>query len=269
VTQDIGALANGFGDAAAQDQFCGDELCTVAILYDQSGRENHLTVAPTNCYGGDYYEADAKRRQLTVGGQPVYALRTDGGEGYRNNDAVGTAEGEAAQGVYSVMDGTDVGEECCWDFGTASRDNCLTPSGSMHALFFGIGYWGSGQGAGPWFMADFSSGVWSGGTAESSFVNPNNPSLSVPYAFGILKSEATNYALRMGDATSGDLITAWDGGIPFENLSLLGGIILGTTGDGTSVSPGTFYEGAITAGRPSDEIDAAVFRSVRALGYGR
>ena len=37
--------------------------------------------------------------------------------------------------------------------------------------------------------------------------NPNNPPLRIPYAFGILETDAGNYALRMGDATSGDLHT--------------------------------------------------------------
>src|SRR5688500_6774827 len=43
-TLDIGNVA-GYADAAAHDQFCGAS-CTISIIYDQSGRGNHLTPAP-------------------------------------------------------------------------------------------------------------------------------------------------------------------------------------------------------------------------------
>jgi hypothetical protein len=198
----------------------------------------------------------------------VYALFTQQAEGYGNKDAVGTPDGEEEQGVYVVADGARTGEACCWDFGTSTRDHCFGELASTNALFFGSGYWGRGQGDGPWFMGDFMRGVWAGGTEGSEWVNPNSPSMSMPFAFGILKTGAQNYTLRMGDATAGDLATAWDGDIPFDNWSMEGAIILGMAGDITVSSQGVFYEGVITAGRPADETDEAVHRSVKAAGYG-
>ncbi len=44
--QDIGVVAGGFADSAAQDAFCGVDACTISIIYDQSGQGNHLTRAP-------------------------------------------------------------------------------------------------------------------------------------------------------------------------------------------------------------------------------
>src|SRR5262245_9757973 len=46
-TTDIGTLSAGdFANAAAQDSFCAGTTCVITIIYDQSGRGNHLTQAP-------------------------------------------------------------------------------------------------------------------------------------------------------------------------------------------------------------------------------
>ena len=290
-TQDIGALPNGFADAAAQDAFCAGQTCTVSILYDHSEQGNDLTVAPAGCYtGGDGsaaepdYESSATGKALTASGNNVYGLYMNAHEGYRNNGATGTAEGNEPQGVYMVADGTHYGVACCWDFGTASRDNCYGPTGMMATLLFGTAWWGRGEGNGPWMMGDFESGVWAGGSAPrdpgygaieacdadeaNCPPNNNNPSLPIPYAFGILETSAGQYALRMGDATSGTLHTAYDGAAPAPWI-LEGGIILGMGGDNSNWSYGTFFEGAITAGRPSLATQEAVFQNVQAAGYGQ
>jgi hypothetical protein len=281
-TQDIGVLANGFADAAAQETFCGTQPCTVSILYDQSGQGNHLTVAPAGCFTGAAseaaFESSAMDAPLTVGGNTLYGLYMRPLEGYRNNNAVNTPEGEDEQGTYSVVAGRgsrpQVLPGCCWNFGISTRDNCAGPVGATNALFFGVGYWGSGAGGGPWFLADFEGGLWAGGTAGSFEtggweLNPNNPSMTMAYAFGILKSRPNNYALRMGDAQQGDLTTAYDGPTPMPSWQMGGSIILGIASDNSNQSQGTFFEGAITAGRPSDAIDEAIFRNVHTAGYGR
>jgi hypothetical protein len=138
----------------------------------------------------------------------------------------------------------------------------------MNALFFGTGYWGKGAGSGPWFLADLEGGVWAGGTGASNVQNPNLPSSNVPFAFGILKTNSSNYAIRVGNAQSGSLTTGYDGGLP-KTLNHPGGIILGIGGDNSNSSQGTFFEGAITAGQPSDATDALVFANVQAAKYGQ
>jgi hypothetical protein len=286
VTQDVGILPNGFADAAAQNAFCGNQSCTVSVLYDQSGQGNNLTVAKAGCYEGtaseDDYESGATDVALTVGGNDVYGLFMRPHEGYRNNEAVNTPEGEDAMGIYSVTAGSGTRPNpppaCCWNFGIASRDNCFGPTGMMNALLFGRAFWGEGAGDGPWFMGDFEAGVWAGGTAGGIGrddlgpfdINLNNPSMTMDYAFGVLKSAPNNYALRMGDAQQGNLTTAWDGPTPLAmtRWQMEGGIILGIGGDNSNSSQGTFFEGVITAGRPSNETDEAVYRNVQAVGYG-
>src|SRR5262249_23268670 len=93
-TQDIGMTADGFADSAAQDACCGSDTCTFSVIYDQSGKGNHLRVAPAGCYvdgSADLpdYESSAKQKSLMVGGHRVYALYTNAREGYRNNSTTG------------------------------------------------------------------------------------------------------------------------------------------------------------------------------------
>jgi len=278
-TQDIEAI-DGFADADAQDAFCGAETCTVSVLYDQSGSGNDLVVSDGGCYDGgggsaleDDYETDATRRSLTVSGHRIYALAMRAHEGYRNNLATNMPANGAEQGIYELVDGKAWGGWCCWDFGTASKDNCYDQgTGSMNALFFGQYIaWGEGAGEAPWFMADFEAGIWAGGSGASNVPNPNNPSMGVDYAFGILKTSATNYAIRVANGQSGGLTTAYDGALPrFANGWIVdGGIILGTGGDNSNWGYGTFFEGAILSGRPTDDVDAAVLANVQAARYGQ
>jgi len=243
-------------------------------LYDQSVKGNNLKVAPAGCYTGTAseadYESNAKTKTVNISGHKVYALYMIPHDGYRNNTPSGMPTGSAAQGIYEVADGTRTGTAagtaCCWDFGNASTNNCN--QGTMNALFFGTGYWGKGAGNGPWFLADLEGGVWAGGTGASNVVNANLPSSNVAFAFGILKTNSSNYAIRVGNAVSGTLTTGNNSGLP-KTLNHPGGIILGIGGDNSNSSQGTFFEGAITAGQPSDATDALVFANVQAAKYGQ
>jgi hypothetical protein len=75
------------------------------------------------------------------------------------------------------------------------------------------------------------------------------------------------------DAQSGGLATLWDGALPpgYSPMRKQGAIILGSGGDccidNTNLSQGTFYEGAIVAGYPSDATENAVHANVIAAGY--
>jgi hypothetical protein len=46
-----------------------------------------------------------------------------------------------------------------------------------------------------------------------------------------------------------------------------GGIVLGVGGDNSNNSMGTFYEGAIVAGYPKNETEAAVMKNIKDVGY--
>ncbi len=281
-TKDI-SDTNGFANSAAQDAFCGTDSCSISILYDQSGKGNNLIKAPAGCYTGTASlpdnESNAKARSLMVNGHKVYALYMIPQDGYRNNTTTGMPTGSQAEGIYEIADGKRYGGACCWDFGNGSTNNCSGGTGNMAALYFGTSYWGNGAGKGPWFMADLEAGVWAGGSnpgdpgwgalSGAHPANPNSPSETMDYAFGILKNNATNYAIRVGDAQSGNLTTAFDGNVPSVlHWTLNGAVLLGIGGDNSNSSYGTFFEGAITSGRPADSTDAAVLKNVQAAGYG-
>jgi non-reducing end alpha-L-arabinofuranosidase len=267
--QDIG-IKDGYADSATQDTFCSGGTCTVSKLYDQSGKANDLTVAPKGCYTGTASEPDsegsATKKSFNLNGHKVYALYMNAHDGMRNNSCAGIPTKNTDQSVYVLADGTHAGDACCWDFGNMWPDNCN--SHTMNPIFFGTGYWGSGAGNGPWFMGDFEGGVWAGGNGGSNTNNPNNPSMKVEFAFGILKTSSGKYAIKAGNAQSGDLATAYDGASP-KQWDNGGAVALGIGGDNSNSSFGTFYEGVLTTGLPSNETDTAVFKNVQAAGYGK
>jgi non-reducing end alpha-L-arabinofuranosidase len=282
-TQDIGLLANGFADAAAQVAFCGDQSCSVSTVYDQSGRGNHITVAKRGRADGgqfgddDDFESNAKAGPLTVGGNNVFSLFMEARQGYRQTIAGnGMPRAREPQGIYMLADGTRAGTACCWDFGNVIPDP--TTYATMNTLFLGTAFWGRGAGTGPWFMADFEAGVWAGGSnpgepgwgalSEPAPANPMNPSLRVRFALGFLKTE-NNYALRMANVeTATDLTTAYEGALP-KPMDNRGAVVLGVGGDNSNNSFGTFYEGAIVAGYPSNDAELAVLQNIQSAGYGR
>ena len=277
-TKDIGSVG-GFADTATQDTFCGTSVCTFSVLYDQSGNGNDLKVGPAGlANGGTYaamtdFESSATKKSLMVSGHKVYALYMNVREGYRtplNVKAKNVPMGNTAQGIYELADGTHAGAACCWDFGSVSPDP--TEYVTMNTLFLGTGYWDNGAGAGPWFMGDFEGGVWAGGSASTTGnTNSSNPSLKVPYAFGVLHTPVGKYALRMADIqTASDLTTAYDGAIPSgKTWGNAGGIVLGVGGDNSNNSFGTFYEGALVNGSPANATDLLIMKNVQAAKYGQ
>jgi hypothetical protein len=67
-------------------------------------------------------------------------------------------------------------------------------------------------------------------------------------------------------STASDLATAWTGAPPVR-VDHVGGIVLGVGGDNSNNSWGTFYEGAIVAGYPTNEVELAIMKNVKAVGY--
>jgi hypothetical protein len=276
-TKDIGMTADGYADSAAQDTFCTGSTCTISKIYDQSGNANDLSRGPAGIAGNgtrsgaDDYESTANKLSITAGGHKVYALYMAEYEGYRtplNVSAKGVALGNKDQGIYELVDGTHFGTACCWDFGSVSPDP--TRYVTMNTIFFGKGFWGSGAGAAPWFMGDFEGGVWAGGTGASTVANSMNPSMAgADFALGVLHTPVGKYALRMANlATATDLATAYDGAIVSgKTWGNAGGIALGIGGDNSNNSWGTFYEGVMTNGSPSNATDLLVMKNIQAVGY--
>lgn len=122
----------------------------------------------------------------------------------------------------------------------------------------------------------------SGHVARGIYVN--NPTANVGYRNNATKGRAKNdepEAMYMVvDATR--FSTIWQCAVRgpadeverqrpagYSPMKKRGAIILGTGGDGSNYGQGTFFEGAITSGNPSDATDDAVQANIVAAGYGR
>src|SRR5690349_267746 len=264
------ATAGGYADSASQDSFCAGTTCLITRIYDQTGRGNDLTQAPGGgAAGGPDNLANATAAPITINGNKVYGVFVAPGTGYRNNSTNGIATGDAAEGMYAIFDGTHYNGGCCFDYGNAETSSNDTGNGHMEAIYFGnIKVWGYGTGNGPWDMADLENGLFSGVNAG---YNANDPSVSHRFLTAIIKGEPNHWAIRAGNAQTGGLSTYYDGKRPNVNgynpMRKEGAIILGTGGDNSIGSAGTFYEGVMTSGYPTNATEDAVQANITAAGY--
>jgi hypothetical protein len=277
-TKDIVVLtAGGVANSATQDAFCTGTTCTISIIYDQSPNGNDLAKSPPGGWlnnGG--LEADATKAKIKLNGHTVYGVYTTsnfdndiGAVGYRNNKTKGITTGDQPEAMYMVVSGKHYNQWCCFDYGNAETNNKDNGPATMEAVYFGNStQWGKGSGTGPWVMADLEDGVYAGGSTAAA---PTNTSLVADYVTAMLKGPSGNrFALKGGDAQSGSLATKYDGARPagYSPQKKEGAIILGIGGDNSHTGEGTFFEGCITSGNPSDAVDDAVQANIVTAGYG-
>ena len=279
-TQDIGFDTDGFAKASDQDAFCGTDSCTISVIYDQSGNGNDLTVAPPGQKKtiGDN-EAKASALPITISGHSVYGEHNPINVGYRNNAAKNTATGDNPQTVYMVAGAGYQNTACCFDYGNAERNSSDNGECTMEAVYFGsCTVWNKGGGDGPWVMGDLEDGLWAGDT------NPYNANGTLPsgytYVVGLVKGEERSqscnqgnghWAIKIGNAQSGSLTTAFDGKRPSSKYNPMrkeGAIILGTGGDNSNGGQGNFFEGVMTTHYSSDAADDAVQANIVSV-YGK
>ncbi|MGC4888855.1 arabinofuranosidase catalytic domain-containing protein [Micromonospora sp. DT227] len=277
-TRNIGALgAGGYADAAGQDAFCGGTTCVITVVYDQSGRGNDLWYQGSAQVPGSSSSrpATATSEALTVGGAKAYSLYINPGNSYwRDGHLTGVPTGSAPEGMYMVTSGTHVNSGCCFDYGNSETTRSADAAGAMDAINFSTSCWFGGcSGSGPWVQADLEWGLYPGG---SQTWNPNQRAFTSKFVTATLKNNGTSrFAIKGSNAQSGNLYTLYDGSLPpgYSPMKKQGAIILGSGGDcckpggGANLSAGTFYEGAMVAGYPSDATENAVQANVVAAGY--
>jgi hypothetical protein len=286
-TQDVSVLAaGGFANTAAQDSFCAGMTCTISIIYDQSPQHNDLPVSPATAFmpkGG--LGANATDGTITVSGHTVHGIFVTGdpnfvtnrasGVAYRNNKTHGIATGDQAESMYMVLDGKRFTSTCCFDYGNAETSGSDDGNATMEAIYWGSNTsWSLGVGTGPWVCGDLENGMYKGDVPRGQSPPPasNTSVTGFPFVTTMLKGASGNqFGLKAGNAQSGTLAVKWNGPRPpgYSPKKLEGGIILGTGGDGSSGGSGTFFEGCMTAGNPSDAVDDAVQANIVAAGYGR
>ena len=268
-TKDIGVLTpGGLADSAVQDTFCSGTTCTISIIYDQSGKGNHLTKAPGGTRGTPDNEAVANALKLTVGGHTVYGVHIPASTGYRNDKTSGIATGDQPETQYMVTSGNYYNSGCCFDYGNAETNNKDDGDATMEAVYFGNSTsWGKGTGTGPWVMADLENGLFAGG--DKGPTTTNTP-LTSTYVTAVVIGRSGTFALKGGNAQSGTLTTMYDGARPngYTTMKKQGAIILGIGGDNSNGAQGNFFEGCMTSGASSNASDDAVQANIVAAGYG-
>ncbi|WP_405624494.1 alpha-L-arabinofuranosidase B [Streptomyces sp. NBC_01396] len=271
--KNIGVLsAGGVADAAAQDSFCAGTTCTITRLYDQTGSSgNTLVYQGPGGTGGADTAANATTEAVSVGGQKAYALYINPGNSYFA-DGSGVPTGSSPEGAYMITSGTHVNNGCCFDYGNTETDHHADGNGAMDAINFGTECWFGGcSGTGPWVQADLENGLFTGG---SKAWNPSQVSETSHFVTAMLRNNGTTQmALKGANAQSGSLTQFYSGALPtgYNPMHKQGAIILGSGGDccqtNRNASAGTFYEGAMVKGYPSDATDAAVQANITAAGY--
>ncbi|MFJ8688567.1 arabinofuranosidase catalytic domain-containing protein [Micromonospora wenchangensis] len=277
-TRNIGLTGTGgTANAATQDSFCAGTTCVVTVVFDQSGRGNDLWYQGSSVVPGSPQSrpAVATSESLTVGGAKAYSLYINPGNSYwRDGHLTGVPTGAAPEGMYMVTSGTHVNNGCCFDYGNSETTRKADAAGAMDAINFSTQCWFGGcSGSGPWVQADLEWGLFPGG---SSSWNPNQRAFPHKFVTATLKNNGTSrFAIKGSNAQSGSLYTLYDGSLPpgYSPMKKQGAIILGSGGDcckpdgGANLSAGTFYEGAMVAGYPSDATENAVQANITAAGY--
>ena len=283
-TLDIGIIKpgkgdrGGYADAAAQDAFCANSLCWITKIYDQSGKGNHLMQAPPGTFKGPAKGAFnelpiADMAPITINGHKAYGVYIMPGMGLRNNNASGLAINDEAEGMYYVINGKHFSSGCCFDYGNSSTNGRAVGTGTMETTYYGTATaWGSGNGSGPWIMADMEAGLFSGYNAKKNDV-PSIDTWKFVSAF-VDGGGGNKWDLRGGNAQEGGLTTFYSGvrpGTPNSNayypMNKKGGILLGNGGDNGNGSAGTFYEGVMTSGFPTEATTDAVQANIIAAKY--
>lgn len=265
--------AGGYANAAAQDTFCAGTTCVIDVIYDQSPRRNDLFVEGAGTAGPANSGVPADALPVTVGGHTRYGASFSGRMGYRHTAAAGVAVNGQPEGMYMVTSGTHVNNRCCFDYGNVEVPIADTGNGHMDAIYFGTLCWFAPcNGAGPWVMADLENGLFQSNTGGSQ--NASYTGSAAPFVTATLKNNGQNFfAIKDGNAQAGGLNTRYAGPNPtfapgYSPMHQEGSIVLGTGGDNSNGSIGSFFEGVMTQGIPSDAAENAVQATIVAAGYG-
>jgi non-reducing end alpha-L-arabinofuranosidase len=276
-TLNVGLLPDGYANAVTQDMFCRNTTCIITKIYDQSPEHNDLIISLGGQVkglglNGSDFGAAADALAVTAGGHQVYGVSISPGMGYRNNRTSGVAVKGRPEGMYMVSSGTHFNSGCCFDYGNAETNAADTGAGHMDAVnVSGDSSWPNcHNGPGPGVRADLENGLfqWNERSCNPASMVRGGPR---PFISAWLKNNGqTRFTLKWGNARSGGLHTIYSGALPrgYAPMRQEGAIILGIGGDNSHSSQGSFFEGVITAGVPTNRADRAVQSNIVAVGYG-
>jgi hypothetical protein len=274
-------VTGGAANSAPQVSFCSGTTCTITLLYDQTPNANNLPISPgkscSGCSGGlggpgpngSDIGANAMALPVTVDGQPAYGVLVNAvGTGYRNNAVKGVPTGSQPEGMYMLTSSNLTSGSCCFDFGSAETNDSDDGNATMNAIYYGTACWTGGcSGTGPWVGGDLENGMY------FSAAGPNPASIPSETGSFVTAWEknngTTDFTLKYGNGQSGGLSQAYSGALPngYNPMKVQPSVELGTGGDNSDLGKGEFFEGAVTAGFPSDATENAVQANVTAAGY--
>ena len=283
VVRASGTDAGGYANSAQQDAFCANATCLISKIYDQSPNHNDLTQAPRGAFsgpalGGQNNLPVATMAPVTLSAHKVYGVFIEPGMGLRNNNTTGIAVDDQPEGMYMMVDGTHFNDGCCSDFGNAEIDSHDDGNGTMETSYFGNApFWFHGAGSGPWVMTDQENNlVGCSNFPSTSNICQNLPNVDFRFTTAMAKGDSTapgtlgNWESQAGNAQQGPLATMFSGqrvDQTYAPMRKQGAIVLGNGGDNSNFAQGTFYEGVMTSGFPSDATDAAVQANIVASQY--
>ena len=174
--------------------------------------------------------------------------------------------------MYWVIDGQHYNDGCCFDYGNAEIDSRDDGNGTMETSYYGNATaWYHGHPPGPWIMTDQENNlVGCVNPGSTSKLCPNLPSMTSRFVTAMAKGEPHHWASLGGNSQQGALTTMFDGprvDSSYDPMRKQGGIVLGNGGDNSNGSQGTFYEGVMTAGYPTDTTDQQVQANIVAAKY--
>ncbi len=245
--------------------------------------------------GGGDNESIATQAPLSVDGQETYGLYIAPGMGYRIDDAVNTAFGDEPEGEYAIFGREHYNGGCCFDYGQMESNSLDTGDGSMEALYYGTeSTWSYGPNPGPWPETDQENNLVSGDFSRYNFgdlpVLPFTPfsngamtttpttsgQFLTDFLSGGSKTAATpngQWEFRTGNAQAGNLTTDYNGPrtwyltTDYNPMVKHGSDGVGNGGDNSDGSDGTWYEGVMTSGYPTDATTNAVAANITAAQY--
>jgi non-reducing end alpha-L-arabinofuranosidase len=288
-TLDVQSL-DGYADVAPQEQFCISG-CTISIVYDQSGRGNHVTPAPPgSAKPTPANPANAGTLPVKINGRSVYGILFRPGQGYRAacNECEypkpfpsGVPVGDDPQTIYMVSSQHDLIDGCCFDYGNAEVTANNDGNGTMETAYLGLGViWGSGTGEGPWAMADMENGLYPGWENGSDSNISTNTSLKYDFVNAVVVGDTVDknggkgrFAIYGGDATSPTIKEMYDGIRPekpgYVPMKKQGSVILAIGGDNSNSGGGRFYEGVIALKAATKEVVSELHAAIAEAGYGK
>src|SRR5258708_321245 len=198
-----------------------------------------------------------------AGHAPCVAAHTTARSLYaKDSSPSGVAVNGRPEGLDMVSSGPHLNSGCCFDYGNAETSSTDTGAGHMDALNVSrdLEWPNCHNESGPGVGADLENGIFHWNQRSC---NPaaNFSGAPRPFISAWLKNDGrTRFALKWGDARSGGLNTVYSGALPqgYAPMHQEGAIILGIRGDNSHASAGSFFEGVMTSGFPTDNAQNAI-----------